>query len=434
MRIEACFDSHVHWAGTGEFFARLRLEDLSRPEGILNLKPEPHHFRGDWLLGFGWNENLWNSIPHRRVLDEWMPNVPVALSRCDGHALWVNSEALRRAGLLDTTEGHGAKGGRVERDVDGSPTGVLVDHAMDLVQVHIPPVSAFELRRHLLKAVQIFNEAGFTHIRDMTCDEAQWNEAVHLDESGLLTLAVEEYFRLSDISKLEEQIELARRARAQATQNLRVMGLKLFLDGALGSEGAWISRCYQGRDHQGLVLWDLMELEEVLLQCWQKELHVAVHVIGDEAADQLIRVAVHLKDKGYQGKLHLEHAEILRTETISRMKGLQVQCHLQPAHWLSDRNWLRDKVGDLSELAFPWRRLQEAAVPFDFGSDAPIEPASISRTLRALNLSAEHGVPRLLGSPQSHMGHPDLAWAPNSYTLLDEDRPSQVVFRGEHLL
>jgi hypothetical protein len=116
------------------------------------------------------------------------------------------------------------------------------------------------------------------------------------------------------------------------------------------------------------------------------------------------------------------------------MKGLEIECHLQPAHWLSDRRWLKNKIGPLAEFAFPWRRLQESDIPFDFGSDAPIEPASLARTFQALRESSEAGIPRLLGSPVKYMEHRDLAWAPNSFTLLKDEVPEQVVFRGEHLL
>jgi predicted amidohydrolase YtcJ len=434
MRIEACYDSHVHWAATGEFNGRLRLDHLRAPSDVAALTTEHAHFRGDWLLGFGWDDNKWTERPHRKFLDDKFPGVPVAFSRCDGHALWVNSEALKRAGLW--TQGGPAEtaGGRVERDADGWPTGILVERATDVVHKLIPAPAAFEIRRQLLKGVQIFNEAGFTHIRDMTCNESQWVEALKLDESGLLTLAVEEYFWLKRIDDLESTLTLALTAHAAQSENLRVKGLKIFLDGALGSESAWLSRCYHGSDKSGLVLWEKAAVREVLTRCWQSRLEPALHAIGDQAVAWLIDLALELKGQGHHGPLHIEHAELIRPETIAKMKELTVVCHMQPAHWLSDQHWLKNKIGDLAEFAFPWRRLQEADIAFDFGSDSPIEPASLSRTFQALRESAEAGVPRLLGLPTSHMSHHDLAWVPNSFTLLEGEHPRQVVFRGEHIL
>lgn len=433
MRIEACYDSHVHWAATGEFANRLRLDGLTSPAEIRRIEILPQYKRGDWLIGFGWDENKWSEKPTRAVLDALFPDQPVALSRCDAHALWVNTEALKRAGLLqkDIPE---IPGGRIERGSDGLPSGLLIDQARAPVEKLIPPTDALEMRRHLLRGVKIFNDAGFTHIRDMTCNETQWNEAVKLDSTGLLTLAVEEYFWLKDFASFTSLLDLTLRARSTETANLRVKGLKLFLDGALGSEGAWLSKCYHGSENRGLILWDRTELGEVLKRAWNEKLEVALHAIGDEAADWLLNLVLELKGSGHHGRFHIEHAELLRPETVAKMKDLEIECHLQPAHWLSDRRWLKSKIGDLAEFAFPWRRLQENDVLFDFGSDAPIEPASLARTFQALREASEGGIPRLLGGPAKYMGHRDHSWAPNSFTILDGETPSQVVFRGEDLL
>lgn len=432
MRIDACFDSHVHWAATGEFSQRLLLDHINSPDEVKSLRPEKHQFRGEWLLGFGWDDNKWPVKPHKKTLDEWFPNTPVVLTRCDGHAVWVNSAALKIAGIDQKTPE--VSGGRIDLDEKGNPTGVLVDNAMELVEKLIPAASGFEIRRHLLQGTKRFNDAGYTHIRDMTSDESQWNEAVRLDQSGLLTLAVEKYFWLKGPNELNQILKLLNAAKKEKTTNLRVMGIKLFLDGALGSEGAWLSRCYCGRSHSGLRLWSEEPLRETVRKTWEAGFDVAVHAIGDEAADLIVRIAAELHASGIKGVLHIEHGELMRAETIVRMKGLPIEVHLQPSHWLSDQKWLKDKIGDLIEHAFPWRRLQEAEVLFDFGSDAPIEPTSITRVFQALRQSAESGIPRLLGEPTTYMGHRDLAWAPNSFTLLEEEGPVQVVFRGEHLL
>jgi len=433
MRIDACFDSHVHWYGAGEIATRVNLASLKSPEELNQELIKNSHARGDWILGFGWDDNKWTEKPNRHHIDKIIPDKPAAFLRCDAHALWVNTEALKRAGLLNKNLPEIA-GGRIEVGADGLPTGLLVDHARMPIDRLIPPLTALEMRRHLLRGVKNFNDNGYTHIRDMTCDELQWNEAVRLDESGLLTLAVEEYFWLKGHDELDKVLSLALKAREVKSPNLRVKGLKLFLDGALGSEGAWLSRCYHGSDKKGLMLWEREALRETLIKIWEHDFEPALHAIGDEAADWLVDLAVELKDAGHTGRFHIEHAEILRPETVAKMKALDVHCHLQPAHWLSDRRWLRDKVGDLAEHAFPWRRLQEAEIAFDFGSDAPIEPASVGRIFQALTESAEAGIPRLLGGPIKYMGHRDLSWAPNSFSQFAGDRAVQVVFRGEDLL
>ncbi|NJL23921.1 MAG: amidohydrolase family protein [Calothrix sp. SM1_5_4] len=125
MRIEACHDSHVHWAATGEFPQRLSLRGLSSANDILGLKPEPHHFRGEWLLGFGWDDGVWKDSPSLEILDQWVGERPVALTRCDGHALWLNTAALKRVGYFDGADGAaGAEspaGGRFFATARGGP-------------------------------------------------------------------------------------------------------------------------------------------------------------------------------------------------------------------------------------------------------------------------------------------------------------------------
>jgi predicted amidohydrolase YtcJ len=433
MRIEACFDSHVHWLATGEFSGRLRLDGLKAPTDVKDIFIDPSHLRGGWLLGFGWNENGWELKPDRSHLDLQFQNTPVVFTRCDGHAVWANTEALRRAGL-DRDDVADIPGGRVERRFDGRPSGIFVDNAMALVESHVPKLSGHEIRRDLLKGVRTFNKAGFTHIRDMTCSETQWNEAVKLDEAGLLTLAVEEYFWLKSPNELREILSLTERAREGQTQNLRVKGIKVFLDGALGSEGAWLSKCYHGSQSSGLVLWEREALKHVIEETWSLGLAVALHSIGDATMDWLVGLVRELRAKGKAGAVHVEHAELVRDETIQLMRGLNIECHMQPSHWLSDRHWLKEKIGDLAESAFPWRRFEDADIAFDFGSDAPIEPPSVFRTLQALIESAGQGIAPLKGPVLPYMAHRDLAWAANSFSVFGDQAPTQVVFRGENII
>ncbi len=225
------------------------------------------------------------------------------------------------------------------------------------------------------------------------------------------------------------------KAKAESPENLRVMGIKIFLDGALGSEGAWISRCYCGKSHSGLRLWEEAALRETLIKTWEKGFAVACHAIGDEAADSIVSLAAQLNQAGHKGTLHIEHGEIMRSETIEKMRGLAVEVHLQPRAWLTDQRWLKEKIGDLAQHAFPWRKLQEAEIPFDFGCDAPIEPASIGRIFQAIRQSADAGIPRLLGQASSYMSHRDLSWAPTTRLRSCTKRhPLKFIFRGEDLL
>lgn len=421
QRIDACFDSHVHWAATGEFATRLRLEQLGSAREILNIDCGKIPLRQDWILGFGWDQTDWpdkNEIT-RELLDRWSPERPVLLTRIDAHVGWVNTAALQAAKL----------------DLAKYESGVLRDQDYELLLQHVPRPSASDIRRDLLKATQIFHAEGFTHVRDVGGAIVHWEQALLLDRARLLNLAVEMFFHVAQLDDLEMYCEFVEAAKNTDAENLRAKGIKIFVDGALGSEGAWISEPYASGSGHGLQLLGESEIEHILRTVWPRGLEVAIHVIGDAAVHRVVTVADRLRAAGVIGRLHLEHAEIVRPETIALMKGLNVVCHLQPCHWLSDRRWLRDKVGDqLYKWSFPWRRLQEADVEFDFGSDTPIEPPSVARTLQALNESAANGVGKLLGKPERFMSHPNRAWAPNCYSIFEAGRPVQVVFRGGHLV
>lgn len=434
-RVTNCYDSHVHWLSTGEIADRLSLHELKSPEDVKYLQVNPHNYRGEWLLGFGWNQNSWpgEAFPHRQHLDAAFGSTPVAFSRTDGHALWANTAAMERAGLLSEHRDD-PPGGRILRDQDGIPTGVFIDKASQLIENLIPKRSDTDTARALLRAMQIFNQAGFTHIRDLTCDHQQWHEAVKLDRSGLLTMAVEQYFSVEEGQDFQAALQLANEARKFKTKNLRVKGIKVFVDGALGSEGAWLSCNYSSGTGHGLRLLDMAELKEIMIEAWNLKLDLAVHIIGDEAAHQTMLTYDEVYHRGISGGLHLEHAELLRPETVALMTGKNIHCHLQPCHWLSDHVWLEKKIGSLKQFAFPWRALQEAQVPFDFGSDSPIEKPNVADNLRALSESANHGIPKLLGDPLNYHSHPDLSWVPNTYTVFTDGRPTEVVFAGEHIL
>lgn len=437
--VENCYDSHVHWLATGEWNSRLTLYNLKSPDEVRFIEPQPHYFRGEWLFGWGWDQNNWeeNKFPDRHVLDQRFPDFPVAFVRVDGHAVWVNTLGLKRAGLIDdagkSKNVDPGEGGKILLDDKGVPTGVLIDLAKSIVDRVIPPQPRPQVRSYLLQGMKTFNESGFTHIRDLTCDQNQWEVACQLEDSGLLTLAVEQYFDAEDPRNFHKALELALHAKKSKTKLLRPRGIKLYYDGALGSEGALLSHPYRTGSGSGLILLKDSDLSDMMKEVAEADLDFAIHTIGDEAAHRVVSIAHGLAEKDLCPRLHLEHAEMLRPETIALMKEIPVECHLQPCHWLTDHHWLEKKIGDLVQFIFPWRALQEASIPFDFGSDSPIERPSLPNNLRAIQESSEKGVPRLLGDGIELHAHRDKEWTPNTYTIFDAGHVKKVVFAGRHL-
>lgn len=430
-----CYDSHVHWQATGEHTERLTLKHLKGPGDVAALEIQPQHVRGEWLVGWGWDQNHWTpaEFPTAAQLDRVFPSRPVAFTRADGHAMWVNSEALKRISVAALARfGSEDHGGRVVRDGSGRPTGILIDNAMALVRELIPPASPDLVRRWLKTGMRVFNRNGFTHIRDLSCDWTQWREARALEEAGELTLAVEQYFDADPFENFDRALEWALKARAENSRLLRVTGIKVYYDGALGSEGALLSHPYRSGG-SGLRLMTPHQVREAATRSWEAGLDLAIHVIGDLAAHEVVTVAADLWSRGLTGRLHLEHAELLRPETAELLRGRNVVCHIQPCHWLSDRHWLKDKVGGLAKFAFPWALLQSQDIAFDFGSDSPIEPPRLHLTAASVLGSAGAGIGELEGDPLDYHQYPDRDWTPDTHTQIEGERITRVSFLGREL-
>lgn len=415
FKIPRLYDSHVHWLGTGQIAVGLQLFDLKNAEDIAHVKIEPQYFRGKWLVGFGWDQSKWpnQALPTKEILDRIFPNHPVMLQRVDGHASWLNSIALDQLGF------------------ECSHSGVLLEEEHFQAYASLPPLSALQVQQALTKGMQIFNQAGFTHIRDMTCDEAQWLGAKALDEAGELTLYVQENFLCQHPKDIDKVLALLEKAREDETKHVKAQGIKIFFDGTLGSDTAWLSKC-SCAPHK--FSWSTEDLETLFKKTWSKGFEVAVHTIGDEAAHQVVLAARKvMATNQYTGWFNLEHVEVLRPETISMMKALHVRCHMQPCHWLSDRAWLKEKLGDLYKNAFPWGALSKMGIPLHFGSDSPVAKISFWDNYRALNESVKEKIPALKGQIEEYHSGPSIGYG-ETYTVFENQEVKEIIFDGQAIL
>ncbi len=418
LKIPRLYDSHTHFLATGEFVTGLNLHGLHSAAEILSwdLEKENYH-RGDWIVGFGWQDSGWESPPHKKILDQLFPHKPVYLAKADGHVAWVNSEALKRLGL-------------------SSESGLLLesDHLRSWDQ--LPKFSEPQQRNHILNACKVYNQAGFTHVRDMTGSESLWNSLIALENESLLTVAIEENFTFYNLTDFEVALELAKYTRQHETALVRSKGVKFFFDGSLGSETAYLSQPYNripnGNCGQGL--WKSNDVEEIFKKAWTAGLEISVHTIGDQAAHEIVQTARKVSALGFVGRLNLEHVQVLRPETIQMMKALHVRCHMQPCHWLSDRDWLQKKLGDLYRYAFPWEALRAAQVPISFGCDSPVEKSSFFANKIALEQSPAARIKKFTGAIEEFHSHPDKSFVPDAWTVVSENSVEEVFFQGRQIL
>lgn len=418
ITIYRCYDSHVHWAYTGEKLSELNLRELSGPSDIRKLQIEKTHFRGAWLCGFGWDETKWThpKLPTRFDLDELFPENPVYFTRADGHAAWINTCALRLLGYFDFPKKYEKM---ILRDSRGEPTGVVIESAAIDISFQLPAVTDEEMETYLLKAMKLFNRSGYTHIRDMTGNYQTWQCARQLEKNKQLSLFVDMNFIAESLPDLTRAISEAKKAKLDKSKYLRVAGIKIFLDGSLGSESAFLTKDYLTSQQRGLTLFSREDLFEVIHQVWQEGLPLAVHSIGDAASELLAVTAMDVTKSGVHGELHVEHAQVMRPETIGKFKSLNATIHMQPIHFLTDRKWLRQKLGELYTLAFPWAQIEAMGLNLQFGSDSPIEESSLLKIPEALSLAKDEGIQSIVANFSAYCSHPDPHWGAGAYTVLD---------------
>ncbi len=435
--LQCCFDSHVHWLATGRKSCSLDLSFVKNQKDLSSLTLLPNHYIGEWLVGFGWHKSLWENgeFPSRQNLDKIFNQNPVCFTSADGHAIWVNSLALERSGLLkENVSVDVIEGGYVFVDEKGCPTGIFVDQACQLIKTHIPKASDDQIKQSLLSGQKVFHENGFSHIRDLSCGEKQWVAASDLDQSGELKLAVEEFVEVSDPDQFDEKLYFFDQICSMPRKNLRLKGLKIYYDGALGTEGALISQPYPS-GLNGIQMIQPMLLIEMLKKINKRGVDLAIHVIGDKAVHDVSKtISEFHNSEGFIGRIHLEHVEVLRPETLKIIKSFPVTIHMQPCHWLMDRIWLEEKLGALSSFSFSWHAIEEANIEFYWGSDSPIEPPSVVNNYRAYIESQNEGRKSLKGCFWSHHQHSDRNWVPETFTEFQENQVSRLVFNGETII
>ncbi len=418
FKIPNAFDSHCHFLATGQIAAGLSLRKLNSAHDVKDLKIEPHHYQGKWLVGFGWDQNQWptKAFPDQKILDEVFGATPVLFSRVDGHASWLNTAAAKELKLKEGFDG----------------TLFDTDHIQALMK--LPAFTTEQIKKFAKISQRLFNVGGFTHVRDLSMTWDTWQALAQMANENELTVCIESFVTVEGVGDFSRALSEVKLMQQAPNRLLRIQGIKLFLDGSLGSKTAYVSKNYLNSSSCGILNWELDDVKLIMKKTWQSDLQFAVHTIGDEAVHQVVKMAREISAEGIVGRLHLEHVQTLRPETIQLMKPLHVTCHMQPCHWLSDSLWLKDVLPtELLEKTFSWEALRKNKIPIQFGSDAPIETTSLINNHKALVQSAEAGWPKLNGDWTKFHAHPDVAWT-NSWTECSTEKVLQVYFNGQPLI
>jgi hypothetical protein len=379
--VPGLIDSHYHFQGVGKRAFDLNLdgcksldEFLSRIQNWTTGK-QP----GDWITGRGWMEEDWpdKKFPTRTELDRIVPELPVYLNRADGHMALVNSKALEIAGITEATPN--PAGGEILKDPRGKLNGLLVDKAMSLVNRHIPSNSAEMQEKFALQANAVALAYGLTTIHDAGSGWETINLWKRLYNEGKMQIRIYEFVRGpgNDVETL-----LQKGAEIGLFENhLTIRGIKISIDGALGSRGAALLENYSDENTHGLFLWQDDQVYPTIKAATEKGLQVAIHAIGDAANRKVLDLYERAfsevpieKRKIADPRFRIEHAQIVDPTDIPRFKKLGVIPSMEASHAIGDLHFAIRRLG-LNRLsgAYAWRTFIDQGNYIAGGSDAPVE-------------------------------------------------------------
>ena len=369
-------DAHTHFYGYAAGLNRVDLRGCTSPGEVLErLQAFDAQFNPEVIVGRGWDQSLWlgQAFPHRRMLDSLFAERPVILRRIDGHATWANSVALKQAGIDENTA---VKGGVIARE-NGELTGILIDNAANLIEV--PELSPSQMKPLLLRAQDSLFAHGLTAVMEAGLTKNKVLQLQKLQREGLLQLRIDAL--LSDNDENRDHF-LGREPIRQ--KRLRVQGFKFYLDGALGSRGALLKDGYA--DDPGNYGLQLSEYQHFLKHgkvLYQKGWQMAIHAIGDSANALAARLYSEILPPENNRRWRIEHAQVVRPQTVQKMQEYAIIPSVQPTHATSDMEWAGDRLGTAEKYAYSYRSLLHTVGHLPLGTDFPVEEIDPLKTFRA---------------------------------------------------
>jgi len=402
-------EGHGHIHGLGFSLTNLNLMNVKNWDEIVAMvadavkKAKP----GDWIIGRGWHQEKWNpapaknylGYPYHEELDKVSPNNPVYLSHASGHSAYVNAKALELAGITSSTKN--PSGGDIVKDENGLIVGVLAETAQGLVS-----------RAY----------GAWVNQQSIEAQKAKWAESIRLAEEDCLKKGVTSF---QDAGSSFEQVQWMKELAQQGKLNIRhwlmvrdnnaalrshanvfpilnegngfltVKAVKVSLDGALGSYGAWLLEPYSDRaGWVGNNTFNIDSLKAIADFCWQNNLQLCVHAIGDRANRELINIYAEqiAKEKNKDHRWRVEHAQHMNPTEIPRFKEWNVIASMQGIHCTSDAPFVPKRLGARrsEEGAYVWQSFLKAGVVINNGTDTPVEDedpianfyASVTRKLK----------------------------------------------------
>ncbi len=383
-------EGHGHFAGLGQSLLNLNLLTTKSWQEITGLVAEKAKTAppGEWIEGRGWHQEKWtispgptvNGYPHHEALSAAAPDNPVVLYHASGHGLIANATAMQLAGI--SRETGDPVGGRIVRDAKGNPVGVFEENAMGLIE---KPVSDWKNKRSEAEKVAAFEKMvqlasqeclarGITSFQDAGSDFWEIAQFRRIAEAGQLPLRLWAMIgqpKPSDFPKLAGFPQTG-----LGNGHFSVRAVKAYLDGALGSYGAWLLAPYTDKpDSYGQNVTPVDSIAALAAACKQYGLQCCVHAIGDRANREVLNIFQTAAGGDASLRWRIEHSQHLDPQDIPRFGQLGVIASMQAIHCTSDAPFVVKRLGEerARNGAYPWRSLLDSGARLANGTDTPVE-------------------------------------------------------------
>lgn len=381
----AFIDAHAHFFGLANYLGECNLIGAKSVEEIIQRLKIFYQKHPDkkWIIGRGWDQNLFpdKTFPSKESLDSVFSNIPVCLTRIDGHAIWTNSKAIDIAGITNTTT---IQGGAILKNKKGEPTGIFIDNATTLVEKHITPLSRKEIIQLLMKADSICQKNNLHWIYDAGLEYWQIQLLDSLIDKKLIRTKI---YAMALPTK--ENIEYFTHHKYIDKEHFKVKAFKIYADGALGSRGALLKQPYNDIDKNnahpyGLLLIQPDSLKKILQFCYAHQLQVCTHAIGDSANKFILQMYAQYLSDNNNKRWRIEHAQVVDTADLWYFKEYQIIPSVQPTHAISDKNWATERLGqNRIHFAYAYQNLWQQNQMLALGTDFPVEDVSPLKTFYA---------------------------------------------------
>lgn len=428
-------DAHLHLKSYARLLQSVNLIDVpSKAASLEQVKARVAATpSAEWVSGIGWRKDAWlegNSFPTAADLDAISTQHPIYLADRSGHAAWVNSLALRMAGITDSTPD--PIGGQIQRGADGKATGILFeDPAMSLVKSIMPKHTSAQIAEWLAQAQAITLRMGLTGIHDFDNPDCMAALQILREQGSLHTRIVKQI----NVEWIEYAYELGVRS-GFGDDWLRFGGLKIFADGALGPQTALMLAPYDNDPtNYGIAVTDKEEMYALISKASANGLLSTVHAIGDKAVHDVLDVYEAVRqEEAQRGIPHsrlrhrIEHVQIIHPDDVTRLAALGVIASMQPIHATSDYQMADYYWGARAAYSYAPRKQLKAGAVLALGSDAPLDDINpLAGIYAAITRRRADGSPGLDGwYPEERL---TLAEALHAYTV----GPSYAAYMEDRL-